>query len=86
MKKRTAFWITFGDAKPACAWVETEAQARELAVDRGKILHVDTLPYPAEPRLDDKEGWGEGERPSFCYARSQCINRTACPQRISCTE
>jgi hypothetical protein len=83
---RTAYWITFTDARPACAWVESEDAARELAAARGTVKAITTLPYPSSPRLDDKEGWSADRCPSFCSADAICQGRSSCPQSYSCTE
>lgn len=78
------WWITFSDRKPACVYGGTEAEARALAAKSGTVVSV--LPYPADPRLDDRAGWGEGQCPSFCHDPNNCAGRTSCPNRRSCVE
>jgi hypothetical protein len=91
MEERKAWWFTFSDRDPACAW-ETEANARRLAAMAGTFIKVEVLGYPADPRLDDHVGWGGGQHPSLCMrpllcARSDGSNGLcACPGGRSCSE
>lgn len=80
------WWITFADRAPACVYGGTEDKARELAARSGTVETVTTLPYPARPRLDDREGWGDGQCPSFCHTPHDCAGRTSCPRRPSCVD
>jgi len=81
-----SWWITFADRAAACVYGGTEAQARELAAKSGTVETVTTLPYPARPRLDDREGWGDDQCPSFCYTPTECAGRTFCQKRRSCVD
>lgn len=84
---RIAHLLTFADRGRACAWTATEQEARDLAAAAGRVVvSVETLPYPCRPRLDDAEGWGSGQIPSFCHRINPCRGKTACPGRPSCTE
>ena len=88
-----AFWVTMETGSSACAYVDSEADARALAEHAAgtanggpKVRSVQTLPYPARPRLDGVEGWGDKQCPSFCYDPKGCAGRTACPKSYSCVE
>jgi hypothetical protein len=84
-----AFWITFAGRKPACVEADDKASAEDLAkrlTDGGDVRLVQTLPYPAEPRLNRVHHHQYGPSPSFCYRPETCAGRTSCPQRRSCTE
>lgn len=84
-KKRGHWWITFSDRKQACAGYVTEEEANVLANSAGDVVNMERLPYPASPRLDDNEGWGDGQFPSFCHSPNKCKGHSACPQPYSCT-
>ena len=79
----TAFWITFAARVPGCIEAKNPAEADAAAKEFGEVVKVERLPYPRAPRLGVKS-----DCPSFCYARrvSECLGKTACPQRYSCTE
>ena len=82
---RVIRWFTFEDRGPACALADSEEEARALADAAGAVKTVDRLPYPAQPRLDQLDGWCEGEIPSFCWAPSTCKGRSSCPRNPCCT-
>jgi hypothetical protein len=89
-KHLPAFWVSFRDGKqPAAACIEADdlpsalAQAEQIT---GRKPHAaETLPYPAEPRLNKHDGpWGIC--PSFCYRPERCAGNTSCRERRSCTD
>jgi hypothetical protein len=87
------FWVKFrdrepgtvqGDGSPYPSDGELEAataDATARAAKHGAVLSLQVLPYPAEPRIDVRS-----DCPSFCYTPEQCVGRTCCPGRYSCTE
>jgi len=79
------WWITFTDRGPACAGCVTREEAEALASEAGNWTGMEKLPYPANPRLDDNNGWGEGQTPSFCHRPDSCKGRGSCPRNPSCT-
>jgi len=85
-----AYWVTMENGATGCAYAESEAAARALAEKRagGKttVKKVETLPYPASPRLDALDGWGKGQHPSFCYDPKSCAGRSSCPKSYACSE
>jgi hypothetical protein len=81
-----SWWITFSDRGPACAGFVTKEEAGALADAAGRVVSMEVLPYPASPRLDDNEGWGEGQCPSFCYTPDKCKGRGSCPNNPCCTD
>ena len=85
-EERGSWWISFSDRGPACAGFVTKKEADALAAAAGEVVSMERLPYPADPRLDDNKGWGEGQCPSFCHSPNQCKGHGACPQSYSCTE
>ena len=80
------WWITFTDRAPACAGMSTFEEAKELGAAAGTIDNIFKLPYPASPRLDDKEGWGRGQHPSFCHDPDKCKGRSSCPKSRACDD
>lgn len=88
-----AYWFTFTDRSPACAYVphpQAEAEARALAEEHGTVKTMQPIGYPARPRLDELDGWdhSKGQCPSFCTdpklcaaAGGSCVN----PRGRSCT-
>lgn len=82
----SSWWITFKGRAPACVYGGDEAAARELAAKSGTVDTIQVLPYPASPRLDDREGWGRDQCPSFCDTPTMCAGRTSCPARRSCVD
>lgn len=80
------FWIEFKGRAAACLETpghETEEEALALAKPHGDAAKAHRLPYPREPRLVPMAPNG---CPSFCYGGRECLDKTACPQRRSCTE
>jgi hypothetical protein len=80
------WWITFKDRAPACVGMATYDEAIKIAKEHGEVTSCNVLPYPASPRLDDKEGWGPGQHPSFCHDPEFCKGRTACPKSRACDD
>lgn len=77
------WWVKFEERKPACIEAKSEedalARAREL-VPLNRVMEIDALPYPAEPRLNRTSIC-----PSFCWTPERCAGRTSCPRRPCCT-
>ena len=80
------WWITFTDRGPACAGLVTIEKAARLGDAVGTIDHIFRLPYPANPRLDDNEGWGNGQHPSFCHDPDKCKGLGSCPKSRACDD
>lgn len=47
---------------------------------------AETLPYPANPRINRAAWPRSGVCPSFCFTPSVCAGRGSCPRRISCVD
>lgn len=78
---RQAFSVDGDNEGAASANVrETLAQAR--VEGEVKILSIQPLPYPGEPRL----GYKSGDCPSFCMHPDKCAGRSSCPRKIACSE
>lgn len=54
--------------------------------EHGEVVSVESLPYPASPRLITVSWLNGGACPSFCFKPNQCKGNTSCPQNYSCTE
>lgn len=81
------WWFHFADRKPGCVALECSLQdAMEVAKEFGHVKEAWVLPYPAAPRLDNKDGWGSGQHPSFCHDPEHCKGRTACPKERACDD
>lgn len=82
-KPRHPWWVEFNGRASACIEAHTREDALVEAAKHGTPTKATILPYPREPRLGEKT-----DCPSFCYARNvnDCVGKTACPQRYSCTE
>jgi len=85
-----AFWMKFNGLHPAsCVEAENKESATTIAEEKTgkKVSYCEGIPYPASPRLNQYVNpvWGV-PCPSFCYKPEQCVGRTSCPQRYSCTE
>lgn len=74
------FWVTFRGRGPATVNAKTKDEARTIAEGHGEVTDVRELPYPRGPQLNP------GGCPSFCHGGSECLDRTACPQRHSCCD
>jgi hypothetical protein len=85
-EKKGNWWITFTDRSPACAGLVTIVEAARLGGEVGSIDHIFSLPYPATPRLDDNDGWGDGQCPSFCWDPDKCKGQGCCRKNPACTE
>lgn len=53
-----------------------------LQLSERDIANIQSLPYPAEPRLNYKDG----ACPSFCIQPDKCAGKTSCPRSIACSE
>jgi hypothetical protein len=78
------FWVRFDGHSPACVEdVSKEAAKAQAEKLTGKaVTSIETLPYPAKPRISEKQS----ECPDFCYSPEQCKGRTSCPKRYACSE
>lgn len=83
------YWVIYpsGRFSPECVEAASADEAERIARDvRGVApVSVQTLPYPAHPRLDHPSAPASGF-PSFCWKPNECRGKTSCPRRISCTE
>lgn len=73
------FWLDFIGHSPGTLMAEGAKQAMEKASDIGTVKQLRTLPYPAQPFLE------EIEHPDFCYSPTQCAGRSACPKSPACS-
>lgn len=83
-----SWWITFANRPPACIEAETPEIATKDAEELGrdKVVSVDRLPYPAEPRLNFWQHNTGSVCPSFCIRPERCKGKSSCPNNPSCTE
>ena len=78
------YWAKFEGRGPACV----EAYSPEAAIKMGerltgrKVLSVESLPYPASPRISPEKS----RCPEFCYSPDACAGHTACPKQFACSE
>lgn len=79
---RQAFSVDGETEADAIANAHTHFALAGCKVDDVQILSVQTLPYPAEPRL----GYKSGDCPSFCMRPHECAGRSSCPRSIACSE
>lgn len=86
----TPFWCKFPVGPSGCVEAPSADEAMVLAktITGQEPVACDRLPYPANPRLNGKDGWNAeaGECPSFCYTPEQCKGHSCCPKRIGCVE
>lgn len=82
------YWVTFKGFPAMTVEAEDEAGVKALASNMlGKeVTKIESLPYPALPRLTRHEYPKHGVCPSFCFKPEQCKGSTSCPQSYSCTE
>ncbi len=76
-----AYWFKFSNRGPACVYAKDEPSALALASRAGSVISVEVLGYPANPRLDDLDGWEDGKCPSFCIRPELCAQA---PDRHGC--
>lgn len=71
-----------------CVEAVDEAEATRTAKDMigREVVKVESLPYPALPRLTRHQDPKYGICPPFCFKPEQCKGNTACPQSYSCVE
>ena len=96
-----SYWVTFEDGTSGCvefkfdgteAWPERQERvkaATEAELSR-KVSKVESLPYPANPRLitveyEDTKG-RKYNCPSFCFSPRECAGSSSCPKRYSCSD
>jgi hypothetical protein len=79
-KMQNFYWVRFADHAPGCVEAVTKDEAGERAAKFGKVEKIQSLPYPANPRLDVRS-----DCPSFCYSPESCAGRRACPKHYSCS-
>ncbi len=73
-RQSMSYWVTFADRSPGC--VENDLDAAQF----GKVLSIDSLPYPASPQLT------KGSCPPFCFQPQRCKGRSSCPRDYACSE
>jgi hypothetical protein len=73
------FWVTFANRASGTVEAKDMNEALVRAARLGDATKVETLPYPANPRLDVRT-----DCPSLCYSPNQCKGNTACPKNPSC--
>jgi hypothetical protein len=76
------YWVTWRGRAAATVLANTADAAKEIAKAEGEVLDARQLPYPRHPQLNPEENGC----PAFCYGRSECLDKTACPQRSACSE
>lgn len=74
------WWVSFKVGKSLC-YYGTRTDVEKRAAERGVVLSIDTLPYPAEPMEPPVS-----KCPAFCYTPNECKGRTSCPKRYACSE
>jgi hypothetical protein len=79
----SSYWVTFSDRKPGSIEVSKGEDANAIARSFGDVKSIDILPYPADPKLNER---GEHPCPAFCYSPRQCKGRTCCPKSYACSE
>jgi hypothetical protein len=82
------YWVKFEGFPSMSVEAADEAEAKRTADDMigKKVVKVDSLPYPARPRLTRHQDPKYGICPAFCFKPEECKGNTACPQSYSCTE
>ncbi|AMR77633.1 hypothetical protein [Cupriavidus nantongensis] len=82
------FWLKFNDYPAGCVEAKSESDAKEIAkeVTGHEAASCESLPYPAQPRINKYVDPKYGVCPSFCFKPEQCAGHTACPQPYSCVE
>jgi hypothetical protein len=83
------YWIKFKTAKAGCVEAADEAEAKRIATEAmgEEPVSIESLPYPADPRINRYSHPKYGECPSFCFAPERCKGNTSCPdRRRSCVE
>lgn len=83
-----AYWLKFNDRLPGCVEANNEDDAKSVAKEAtgSEPTSCQTLPYPAEPRINRHKDPKYGACPSFCYEPKKCAGVTSCPQNYSCVE
>ena len=78
--------ITLPDGREvgaACVDSGSKTEALVVAMKLGQVRSINSLPYPAQPRLHGPE---KNDCPSFCFAPNDCSGRTCCPRSYACSE
>jgi hypothetical protein len=83
-----SYWLKFNGHRAGCIEADSEEAAKAIAKEKTghEPLSCQSLPYPAEPRINKHVDPQYGVCPSFCFKPEQCCGNTSCPQRYSCTE
>lgn len=78
------YWVRFGNGTKGCVEATSIEAAKEQAdqMGRGGVSKIDSLPYPAWPRLSEIKS----DCPSFCSTPDQCIGNSYCRKSYACTE
>lgn len=90
-----AWWVTFETGEPGCVEVKFDPPrwgkdcipevSRVAAEATGRaVKDVQSLPYPANPRLVKAEHPEYGACPSFCFQPRICAGHTSCPRSYAC--
>jgi hypothetical protein len=82
-----SFWIHFSRHRAACVEAEDFRDAEQLAfsLTGERPIKMDTLPYPANPRLNQVIGLSGSPTPTFCYAPDRCAGCSSCPRDPACS-
>lgn len=78
------FWLTYSNGYQCCVEADSPEAAKLIAagtVGDKECVRVETLPYPAHPRVGPRSEW-----PTFCSRPNQCVGRGSCPHDPACTE
>lgn len=83
-----SFWLKFKERASGCVEAKDEVEAAAIAKQETGFdaTSVQSLPYPANPRINKFNDPKYGVCPSFCFKPQECCGKTSCPQRYSCTE
>lgn len=81
------FWCRFPTHAAGCICTDNETKARLIAKAKTgeEPVSIQTLPYPANPRIF----WSDrkGQRvPSFCFDPDNCAGKSACPKEFVCDD
>jgi hypothetical protein len=82
------FYAWLNSGARGTLWAENKAHAEQLLKENfpdDLIIKCGRTPYPAFPNLIDPPP-SVVEWPQLCYSPLYCLNRTACPKRVACSE
>lgn len=76
------YWVEFENGRKGTIKAKDANDAKRigLSIVGCEAIEVNTLPYPAEPKLNAIDC------PSFCFSPERCKGQTSCPRLYSCTE